>query len=104
MVTTLCWGVWGAFIEAPEKRGFPATLSYVVWSLTMIPCAAIALSLVLLEKRAAWPIEHLAIGSALVAVTLLAGGGLFERRAWARPLEVARLVAIAALGTFAFVR
>lgn len=38
--------MWGAFIEAPEKRGFPATLGYVVWSLTMIPCALVALALV----------------------------------------------------------
>jgi uncharacterized membrane protein len=46
VVTTLFWGVWGAFIEAPEKRGFPATLGYVVWSLTMIPCALVALAIV----------------------------------------------------------
>ena len=46
VVTTLFWGVWGAFIEVPEKKGFPATLGYVVWSLTMIPCALVALSLV----------------------------------------------------------
>jgi len=46
IVTTVFWGVWGAFIEAPEKRGFPATLGYVVWSLTMVPCALVALSLV----------------------------------------------------------
>lgn len=35
-VTTIFWGVWGAYIEIPEKAGFPATLGYVVWSLTMI--------------------------------------------------------------------
>jgi uncharacterized membrane protein len=43
LVTTLFWGVWGAFIEIPEKAGFPATLGYVVWSMTMIPCAFVAL-------------------------------------------------------------
>ena len=43
IITTLFWGVWGAFIEIPEKAGFPATLGYVVWSLTMVPCAIIAL-------------------------------------------------------------
>jgi drug/metabolite transporter (DMT)-like permease len=43
IVTTAFWGVWGAFIEIPEKAGFPATLGYVVWSLTMVPCAIIAL-------------------------------------------------------------
>lgn len=36
-------GVWGALIEVPEKNGFPATLGYVVWALTMIPAAIIAL-------------------------------------------------------------
>ncbi|MEX0679819.1 MAG: DMT family transporter [Balneolales bacterium] len=42
-ITTIFWGVWGALIEIPEKAGFPATLSYVVWSLTMIPPALVAL-------------------------------------------------------------
>lgn len=45
VVTTLFWGVWGAFIEIPEKAGFPATLGYVAWSLTMIPCSLIALGM-----------------------------------------------------------
>ena len=44
VVTTLSWGVWGAFIERPEKNGFPATLAYAVWALTMVPCAAVALA------------------------------------------------------------
>lgn len=72
VVTTLCWGVWGALIEIPEKRGFPATLGYAVWSLTMIPCAAAALAL------AGWRVEHdrhsILIG--LVAGFLGAGGQL----------------------------
>lgn len=42
-ITTIFWGIWGAFIEIPEKAGFPATLGYIVWSLTMIPCAVVAL-------------------------------------------------------------
>jgi drug/metabolite transporter (DMT)-like permease len=42
-ITTLLWGIWGAFIEIPEKAGFPATLGYTVWALTMIPCALVAL-------------------------------------------------------------
>lgn len=36
-------GVWGALIEIPEKNGFPATLGYVVWALTMIPASILAL-------------------------------------------------------------
>jgi len=39
LITTVFWGVWGAFIEIPEKAGFPATLGYSVWALTMVPCA-----------------------------------------------------------------
>ncbi|MDD4109689.1 MAG: hypothetical protein PHH93_13315, partial [Prolixibacteraceae bacterium] len=46
LTTTLFWGVWGALIEIPEKAGFPATLGYIVWSLTMIPCALVALSII----------------------------------------------------------
>lgn len=46
LITTLFWGVWGALIEIPERAGFPATLSYVVWSLTMIPPAVVALKLI----------------------------------------------------------
>ncbi len=44
VITTLFWGVWGALIEIPEKAGFPATLGYVVWALTMIPPALLALN------------------------------------------------------------
>ncbi|MFC2123258.1 DMT family transporter [Bacteroidota bacterium] len=43
LVTTLFWGVWGAFIEIPEKNGFPATLSYTVWAFTMLIPAAVGL-------------------------------------------------------------
>ncbi len=46
IVTTIFWGVWGAFIEIPEKAGFPATLGYSVWALTMIPPALVALKLI----------------------------------------------------------
>jgi drug/metabolite transporter (DMT)-like permease len=45
-ITTAFWGVWGAFIETPEKAGFPATLGYSVWAVTMIPGAIFALSLI----------------------------------------------------------
>jgi drug/metabolite transporter (DMT)-like permease len=46
MITTVLWGVWGAFIEIPEKAGFPATLGYSAWALTMIPVAIIALIII----------------------------------------------------------
>ncbi len=46
IVTTSFWGVWGALIEIPEKSGFPATLGYSVWALTMIPPALVALKII----------------------------------------------------------
>ena len=76
IVTTLFWGVWGAFIEVPEKRGFPATLGYVVWALTMIPCAVVAMFLV------GWKLETDLRSVALGATAGLLGAGgqlaLFE--------------------------
>ena len=76
LVTTISWGVWGALIEIPEKAGFPATLGYAVWALTMVPCALVAL------RVRKWRLEHdrrsLVLGS---AVGLLGAGGqllLFE--------------------------
>jgi uncharacterized membrane protein len=46
LITTLFGGAWGALIEIPEKAGFPATLGYIVWSLTMVPCALVALAII----------------------------------------------------------
>lgn len=46
LITTVFWGIWGALIELPGKTGFPPTLVYIVWSLTMIPCALIGLSII----------------------------------------------------------
>lgn len=52
LVTTVFWGVWGAPIELPEKAGFPATLGYAVWALTMVPCSIAALA------AARWQLAH----------------------------------------------
>jgi len=43
IIHVIFMGVWGALIEIPEKNGFPATLGYVIWALTMIPAAILAL-------------------------------------------------------------
>jgi drug/metabolite transporter (DMT)-like permease len=51
-ITTTFWGVWGALIEIPEKAGFPATLGYSVWALTMIPPALVALRII------KWKLEY----------------------------------------------
>src|SRR5258708_37025108 len=48
LITTTFWGVWGAFAEFPTRHGFPETLVYVVWALTMIPPALYAM------QRAGW--------------------------------------------------
>jgi len=52
LTTTLFWGTWGALIETPEKAGFPATLGYIVWSITMIPCALVGLAII------KWKLDH----------------------------------------------
>ena len=44
LATTLLWGVWGAFAGLPSQHGFPETLIYVVWALTMVPPALFVLA------------------------------------------------------------
>ncbi len=76
IITTTFWGVWGALIELPEKMGFPATLGYSVWALTMIIPATIALGLV------GWKLEHDKRSVFLGSIIGLTGAGgqlvLFE--------------------------
>lgn len=50
--TTVLWGIWGAFTDLSAQRGFPETLVYCVWSLTMIPPALYALA------RIGWKLEY----------------------------------------------
>jgi drug/metabolite transporter (DMT)-like permease len=70
IVTTTFWGLWGALIEVPEQAGFPATLGYVVWSLTMIPPALVALYLI--GWRLQWDLRSILLGS---SVGFLGAGG-----------------------------
>jgi len=75
-ITTLFWGVWGALIELPEKAGFPATLGYSVWALTMIPCSLVSLAVA--KWNLHWDRRSIWLGS---LVGLLGAGGqivLFE--------------------------
>jgi uncharacterized membrane protein len=51
LVTTLFWGVWGAFAGFPTQYGFPETMVYVVWALTMIPPALYAM------RRVGWKLQ-----------------------------------------------
>lgn len=43
LLAAVMWGVWGAFTGLPSEHGFPDTLTYVVWALTMIAPAIFAL-------------------------------------------------------------
>ena len=52
LLTTALWGIWGAFAGRPAENGFPDTLIYVVWALTMIAPALYALA------RLGWKLEH----------------------------------------------
>ncbi len=52
LLTTLLWGVWGAFTGISAQRGFPDTLVYCVWSLTMILPALVVM------KRVGWKLER----------------------------------------------
>ncbi|MBV9620901.1 MAG: DMT family transporter [Gammaproteobacteria bacterium] len=70
LLTTLAWGVWGAFTGLPAEHGFPDTLTYVVWALTMIVPALWAL------RRAGAPLERDARSLWLgLAIGFLGAGG-----------------------------
>ena len=43
IATTLAWGIWGALIDITAEAGFPETLGYCVWALTMLIPALLAL-------------------------------------------------------------
>jgi len=70
LTTVVLWGVWGALSPLSAEHGFPDTLVYVVWALTMIPPALYIL------WRNGWVLEHspraIAYG---LAIGLLGAGG-----------------------------
>ena len=69
LVTTLFWGVWGAFAGMPADHGFPETLIYVVWAITMIPPAIYALA------RTGWKLQTDGRSVLLGAIIGLTGAG-----------------------------
>jgi uncharacterized membrane protein len=69
LVTTGFWGVWGAFAEVPTRHGFPETLVYVVWALTMIPPALYAM------RRVGWRIRRDSKSLLLGSLIGLTGAG-----------------------------
>ena len=70
LTTVALWGVWGSLAGLSAQRGFPDTLVYCVWALTMIPPALYIL------WRSGWALEHSprAIASGM-AIGLLGAGG-----------------------------
>ena len=76
LVTTASWGVWGAFAGMPANHGFPETLIYAVWALTMIPPALFAL------RRVGWRLQHdgrSVLYGALIGLLGAFGGGIVGR-------------------------
>jgi drug/metabolite transporter (DMT)-like permease len=77
LLTTLMWGVWGALTSLPAEHGFPDTLTYVVWALTMIVPAVWAIR----HSRTGWQRDRRAILLGLAIGLLGAGGQMLLFRA-----------------------
>jgi drug/metabolite transporter (DMT)-like permease len=70
LTTVALWGVWGALSPLSAAHGFPDTLVYAVWALTMLPPALYIL------RRGGWQLERTprAVGYGLTIGLLGAGG------------------------------
>jgi len=64
------WGVWGAFTGLPSEHGFPDTLTYVVWAITMIVPAIWAIRHA--DQKLQWDSRSVTLG---LAIGLLGAGG-----------------------------
>ena len=51
-ITVALWGVWGAFAGISARRGFPETLVYCVWAVTMVVPAVIVM------QREKWKLDR----------------------------------------------
>ncbi len=70
LVTVALWGVWGALAGLSAQHGFPDTLVYCVWALTMIPPALFVLA------RNGWKLDVSARAIAYgMTIGLLGAGG-----------------------------
>ena len=70
LITVVLWGVWGAFSGLSSQHGFPDTLVYCVWALTMILPAVVVL------RMAAWHLDRTPRAVAYgLAIGLLGAGG-----------------------------
>jgi drug/metabolite transporter (DMT)-like permease len=70
LATVVLWGIWGAFSGLSPEHGFPETLVYCVWALTMVPPALIVLA------QAGWKLDRSgrAVAHGLAVGVLGAGG------------------------------
>jgi drug/metabolite transporter (DMT)-like permease len=70
LVTVFLWGIWGALAGLSAQHGFPDTLVYCVWSLTMVPPALWVLA------KNGWKLDFSAkaIGYGMTIGLLGAGG------------------------------
>lgn len=70
LATVALWGVWGALAGLSAEHGFPETLVYCVWALTMIPPALYIL------WRNGWKLERSPRAAAYgMTIGLLGAGG-----------------------------
>ncbi len=69
LVAAGAWGVWGAAIDTAARAGFPETLGYIVWALTMIPPCVVAVALT------GWKLDTDARSIALGGTAGLLGAG-----------------------------
>lgn len=70
LATVMLWGVWGALAGLSAQHGFPETLVYCVWALTMIPPALFIL------WRGGWALDRSARAVAYgMLIGLLGAGG-----------------------------
>jgi drug/metabolite transporter (DMT)-like permease len=97
LITTVFWGVWGAFSGVPAQNGFPETLTYCVWALTMIPPALYAL------RKVNWRLEHDARSIVLGSLVGLLGAGgqmlLFKALQSGPPYLIFPLIALSPVVT-----
>ena len=70
LITVALWGVWGAFSGLSAGYGFPDTLVYCVWALTMI------LPALVVARMAGWQLDRSPRAMAYgLAIGLLGAGG-----------------------------
>jgi drug/metabolite transporter (DMT)-like permease len=69
LATVALWGVWGALAGLSAQHGFPDTLVYCVWALTMIPPAVYIL------WRSGWQLERSARAIVYGMIIGLLGAG-----------------------------